>query len=101
VDYANRNTGYDRWQIGYVSVPGDEFRELTRDTSTYLGISLSGDGKTITTVLSKMFRSFFLVPIEGTTTKPPIPLFQTNQEYRDWGLGDGKCMLLGRAGSAE
>jgi len=95
VDYANRNTGYDRWQIGYVSVPGGEFREVTRDTSIYLGISLSGDGKTITTVLSKMFRSFFLVPIEGTTTKPPIPLFQTNKEYRYWALGDGQMYVAG------
>jgi eukaryotic-like serine/threonine-protein kinase len=95
VDYANRNTGYDRWQIGYVSVPGGEFREVTRDTSIYLGISLSGDGKTITTVLSKMFRSFFLVPIEGTTTKPPIPLFQTDKEYRFWALGDGQMYVAG------
>jgi eukaryotic-like serine/threonine-protein kinase len=95
VDYANRNTGYDRWQIGYVSVPGGEFREVTRDTSIYLGISLSGDGRTITTALSKMFRSFFLVPIAGTTTQRPIPLFQTDQEYRYWALGDGQIYVAG------
>jgi eukaryotic-like serine/threonine-protein kinase len=95
VDYANRNTGYDRWQIGYISIPGGQFRELTRDTNIYEGLSLSTDGRTITTVQSKVFRSFFLIPIQGTATKQPVSLFQTDQAYRYWGVGNGELYVAG------
>ena len=46
VMYASRNTAFDRWQIGYISVPTGEFREVTRDTNVYVGLSLSADGRT-------------------------------------------------------
>jgi serine/threonine protein kinase len=89
VRYSSRSTGFDRWQIGYLSLPGSEFREITRDTNFYDGLSLSADGKTITTVQSKAFRSFFSVPIVGTTKKEPVQLSQTDKEYRYWASGDG------------
>jgi hypothetical protein len=38
--YSSRNTGFDRWQIGYISVPSGEFGEVTRDTNYYVGLSL-------------------------------------------------------------
>jgi serine/threonine protein kinase/sugar lactone lactonase YvrE len=95
VNYATRSTGYDRWQIGYVTIATSQFRELTRDTNTYVGISLSADGKTIATTQRRIFRSFFIIPVEGTTTKPPVSLFQTDKPYHWWGVGDDSLYVAG------
>jgi serine/threonine protein kinase len=79
--YGNRNTGY-RWQIGYLSVPDGEFRAVTKDTNYYEGLSLSADGKTITTVQSKIFLSIFLLPLTRVIQQQPVPLLQTEKDYR-------------------
>jgi Tol biopolymer transport system component len=89
VTHSSRNTGFDRRQIGYLSLPGGEFREITRDTNYYVGLSLSADGKTITTVQSKAFRSFFSVPVVEAAKKQPVQLSQTDKEYRYWASGSG------------
>jgi eukaryotic-like serine/threonine-protein kinase len=94
VRYSSRSTGFDRWQIGYLSLPGSEFREITRDTNYYDGLSLSADGKTMTTVQSKTIRSFFSVPIVEATTKQPVQLLQTDKEYRYWASGSGGEMYV-------
>ena len=95
VNYGGGSTGYDRWQIGYVATTTGKFREVTRDTSTYWGISLSADGKTMATTQGRTFRSFFIIPIEGTATKPPVSLFQTDKPYQYWGAGDDSLYVGG------
>jgi len=72
-----------------------QFREVTRDTNHYGGISLSADGKTIATTQGRVFRSFFIIPIEGTATKPPVSLFQTDKPYRYWGVGNDSLYVAG------
>jgi serine/threonine protein kinase len=97
VMYSSRNTGFDRWQIGHISVPNGEFREVTRDTNYYVGLTLPSDGRTIATAQGRMLRSFFLIPVAGTTVKQqPVPLLQTDKAYRYWTLGgDGEIYVAG------
>jgi eukaryotic-like serine/threonine-protein kinase len=97
VMYSSRNTGFDRWQIGHISLPNGEFREITRDTNYYVGLTLPSDGRTIATAQGRVLRSFFLVPIAGTTAKQqPVPLLQTDKAYRYWTLGgDGEMYVAG------
>jgi Tol biopolymer transport system component len=86
VMYSSRSTGFDRWQIGFVPVPGGEFREITKDTNYYLGLSLSANGKMITTVQSKVIRTISLLTASQNIEKQLVPLFQSEQDYRYWGL---------------
>ncbi len=98
VVYGNRNTGFDRWQIGYLSMPGGEFREVTRDTNFYRALSLSADGKTIATVQSNLgFRSIFLLPVTGAMKKQPVPLSQAEAKYGYWwtSAGGGEIYVAG------
>ena len=96
VMYSSRNTGFDRWQIGYISVPSGEFGEVTRDTNYYVGLSLPADGRTIATAQGMMLRSFFLIPITGTTTKQPVSLLRTEKAYRYWTVGEaGEIYVAG------
>jgi serine/threonine protein kinase len=95
VTYDTGSTGYDRRQIGYVATTTGQFREVTRDTNYYEGISLSADGKTIATTQGRMFRSFFIIPIEGAAAKPPVSLFQTDKPYHYWGVGIDSLYVAG------
>jgi len=42
--------GAGRTQIGFISYPEGQFRTITNDTSSYSGISLSAEGRTLATV---------------------------------------------------
>ena len=83
-------------QIGYVSFPTGEFRKLTNDTNSYVGLSLSADGKTIATVQTKVVRSFYLIPSSGTSDRSPVPTFQQDKNYRSPTFArDGEMYVAG------
>jgi eukaryotic-like serine/threonine-protein kinase len=82
VMYSDRHTGSGRWQIGFLAVQSGEFREITKDTNYYEGLSLSADGKMIVTVQTIVRRTVSMLPASGTTKKQLAPLFQTENDYR-------------------
>ena len=77
--YTEKLSPIARVQIGYVSYPAGEFTTITRDTSDYEALSLSGDGKTIATVQQKLSASLFLLPAAGFTGSPPQPAAAQNR----------------------
>jgi DNA-binding winged helix-turn-helix (wHTH) protein/Tol biopolymer transport system component len=96
VMYSSRSTGFDRWQIGFLSVPDGKFREITKDTNYYQGLSLSANGKTIATVRVRPIRTVFVVDASGNMKRQLVPLFQNEQDYRYWGLaGAGELYVAG------
>jgi hypothetical protein len=96
VMYSSRGTGFDRWQIGFLSLPDGEFREITKDTNLYQGLSLSANGKTIATVRVKPIRTVFVVDASENMKRQLVPLFQNEQDYRYWGLaGAGELYVAG------
>ncbi len=66
LDKAN----YTRGQIGLISSTGREQVPLTRDTSSYLGLSVAANGKTVATVQQRMSRSLWLLPADNPNATP-------------------------------
>jgi eukaryotic-like serine/threonine-protein kinase len=98
VMYSNRNTGSGRWQIGFVDIPKGGFREITRDTNYYEGLSMSRDGTLIVTVQLKIKRAVFLIATTGTTQEQVAPLFETENDYRYWAFaGAGQLYVAAPA----
>jgi eukaryotic-like serine/threonine-protein kinase len=96
VMYSSRSTGFDRWQIGFLAIPDGKFREITKDTNYYQGLSLSANGKTIATVRVRPIRTVFVVDASGNMKHQPVALFQNEQDYRYWGLaGPGELYVAG------
>src|SRR5580704_5827038 len=71
--YQGQSGDFKRNQIGLISFPGGEFQEITKDTNSYLTLTLSADGKTLATVQQKTLRSFYVFPAAGTGAVPPNP----------------------------
>jgi DNA-binding winged helix-turn-helix (wHTH) protein/Tol biopolymer transport system component len=94
--YSSSSTGFDRWQVGFLSLPDGEFREITKDTNYYQGLSLSANGKTIATVRVRPIRTVFVVDTRENMKHQLVPLFQNEQDYRYWGLaGAGELYVAG------
>jgi serine/threonine protein kinase len=86
-----KNTDSDRVQIGFVSYPSGEFHTITNDTNSYLGISLSGDGRALVTVLSDENRRVSMMPSDGSSLGTELTSRQTT-----WGVDwtpDSKLLL--------
>ncbi len=63
----------DLQQIGYVSYPDGTFRTITRDTNSYLTLTLSSDFTTLATVQVKTASTLYLLPANGTQdSSPPV-----------------------------
>jgi eukaryotic-like serine/threonine-protein kinase len=60
--YSERKAGNQKKQIGFVSYPEGKFRAITRDTSSYSGLSVSHDGNTMTAVQNEMSFKFYIMP---------------------------------------
>ena len=96
VRYLDRSTNYSRGQIGYVSYPEGKFEPLTNDTNDYRTVSVSGDGRTLTTIQSQPVAELDLLPAAGGTAGEALPglarqLRQTRQVY--W-LSDSELLLV-------
>ncbi|HEX4067804.1 MAG TPA: protein kinase [Acidobacteriaceae bacterium] len=70
VSYGARPVVVKR-QIGFVAWPGGTFRTITRDTNSYLTVTLSADGKVAATVQQRMLHITNLLP--GAGTKESVP----------------------------
>jgi len=94
--YQDRSTGDNRGQIGYVSYPEGKFEPLTNDTNDYSTLSLSGDGKLLTTIQSQPEAELDLLSASGGEASRAIPgLAKTLQKTRDiaW-LNDTELLLV-------
>jgi serine/threonine protein kinase len=60
-----RNMALGPKQIAYFSFPKAEFHRLTNDLNVYGALSLSADGKTLSTVVTTREEPFWLYPVEG------------------------------------
>jgi Tol biopolymer transport system component len=80
---SGRDSNFNRSQIGVVSYPQGVYRPITNDTNSYPIISLSSDGKTITTVQSQYVGTLQTASYEAKgagkpatiSTRPPTNWF--------------------------
>ena len=80
-----------RTQIGITSIPGGQFQQVTKDTNSYVTITLSADAKTLATVQQKTTRSFYTFPAAGTGANPPAPVLPEEKDVSDfaWSANGG------------
>jgi eukaryotic-like serine/threonine-protein kinase len=88
-------TGSDRLrgQIGFLRDTGKDIEPITRDTNRYRTLSLSADGKTIATVLTRSYATISMLSKAGHEFGEPRTLLaQTNEfdfwSYLSWGADD-------------
>ena len=63
-----------RFQVGFVSYPAGQFYPVSRDTSSYSGLSLSADGTVLAAVQTKLTANLFLLPETGETAATLSPI---------------------------
>ena len=68
------NAKSDRNQIAVVTVPSGEFRSTTNDVNGYSELALSGDGRTLATVLTNISSSLASYSAEGGAPTATVPL---------------------------
>ena len=82
--YQDQASGLSRTQIGITSIPGGQFQQVTKDTNSYITITLSADAKTLATVQQKTLRSFYVFPAAGTGANPPGPALAQEKDVSDF-----------------
>ena len=98
VTFTERKLELGRRQIAFVSVPAAKFQEITKDTNSYHGLSLSADGKTLATTQGKKIQqSLYLMAATGTKAALPSPILQQNYwlTYSSF-AGDDELYVPGR-----
>ena len=68
VIYRQKGPNFRLNQIGYLTLADGQLRPISRDTNSYLTLSLSADGKTLATVQQKVVSNFYVLPGEGSTS---------------------------------
>ena len=64
----------DRAQIGVITVPSGEFHSVTNDVNSYSQLALSGNGRTLATVLTNVDSSVALYGPDGGEPVSTLPL---------------------------
>jgi serine/threonine protein kinase len=72
VRYADASSNFDRGQIGYVSYPDGKFESVTNDTSNYITLSSSADGRTLVAIQLQLQNHLDLFSAMGDSSGTPI-----------------------------
>ncbi len=86
-----------QWQIFFVSFPDGKITQVTRDTNSYIDLSLSSDGRTVATVMRQahMSQSALAAGAAGSAEQP-LSTGSLN-DMVSW-TPDGKLLLSAAAG---
>jgi eukaryotic-like serine/threonine-protein kinase len=92
VQYRDVSGGLNRNQIGFVSYPAGLFRSITKDTNSYITLTLSADAKTLASVQNKRLFTVYSIPAAGTGANSPSPAIAQQQRGLlsfSWAGNDG------------
>ena len=84
----------DRAQIGVVTVPSGEFHSVTNDVNSYSQLALSGNGRTLATVLTNVDSSIALYRPDGGEPVSTLPLRVTPNAIA-WATEDRLLYIVG------
>jgi serine/threonine protein kinase len=98
VIYRQKGPNFTRNQIGYLTLADGQLRPISRDTNSYLTMSVSADGKTIATVQQKIVSNFYVLPGEGSASADIAPIASSGELVRffNWAADGG---LLASSGT--
>ena len=86
-----------QWQIFFVSYPDGKLTSVTRDTNSYVDLSLSADGRTGATVLRQAHLTQSVLPIgDGSSQEHPFSTSSLS-DMVTW-MRDGKLLVSAAAG---
>jgi Tol biopolymer transport system component/predicted Ser/Thr protein kinase len=95
--YRQTGANFSRGQIGFLRNTGGDIEPITRDTNTYATLTLSADGRTINTVLSRSYATVSLLSKAGREFAAPRPLLSQSNEFDRWSVlswtADGHLLL--------
>jgi eukaryotic-like serine/threonine-protein kinase len=84
----------DRSQIGVITIPSGEFHSVTNDVNSYSQLALSGNGRTLATVLSNIDSSLAFYGPEGGEPISTLPLRITPNTIA-WATEDRLLYIVG------
>ncbi|MFI5098139.1 MAG: protein kinase [Candidatus Acidiferrales bacterium] len=87
-------------QIGYVSYPDGQYRELTADTNNYGNLGIANDGKTLVAIQSKLRFSLSIAPANEPDQLRTVPLATQLQVGRWNWMPDGR-LIVPQSGSLK
>jgi serine/threonine protein kinase len=93
--YSQKGPDYfSRSQIGFIPEEAAQLRPITRDTNSYATLTMSGDGKTVATVQTKVTKNLYVVPAMGNKPGSVNPLLTQGQHvyWFDW-TADGNVIF--------
>ncbi len=94
------NAGHMQAQIGYLSYPDGQYRELTEDTNNYGNLGIAHDGKTLVAIQGKLRFSLSIAPASEPDQLRAVPLAtQLPVSLWNW-MPDGR-LLVPQAGSLK
>lgn len=64
-----RNSNFQRNQIGFISYPDGKFTAVTRDPNAYSELSVAADGRTLSTVLSQFHWNLYVMPASAPSAQ--------------------------------
>jgi eukaryotic-like serine/threonine-protein kinase len=79
--YSKENSKTSQQQIGFISYPEGKFRAITRDTNSYSGLSVSRDGKIITTVQNEEGHRLYIMTSGGGSEEHGIAITPRGSFY--------------------
>jgi DNA-binding winged helix-turn-helix (wHTH) protein/Tol biopolymer transport system component len=89
------------WQIGSLRRTGGNIEPITRDTNRYTTLTLSSNGRTIATVLTRSYATISVFTKAGREFGEPRPLLSQSGEYNEFGsltwAADGNLLVTGAA----
>jgi len=91
--YSDRKARTEQRQIGFVSYPDGKFRPITHDTNSYSGISVSRDGKTLTTVQNEESFKLYLMSSQERTEERATAITPRGVAYQ-FAWADEKNLIL-------
>jgi serine/threonine protein kinase len=88
-----------RDQIGFISAQSGDFHTITNDTNNYSALTVSSDGKTLSTVQRKRTQTLYLMPSAGFSGNTPDPAQAQSKGAAMFGWASDGGLYFGEGGS--
>jgi serine/threonine protein kinase len=82
-NYEQTGANWYKGQIGFVPSTGGNIEPITRDANGYETLTLSGDGRTLATVLKRTYGTISVLSHRGRGFGEPRPLLSQSNEFGD------------------
>ncbi len=86
-----------QWQIFFISYPDGKLTPVTRDTNSYVDLSLSTDGRTAATILRQAHLTQSVLPVGGGSSQEHPFSTSSLSDMVTW-TRDGKLLVSAAAG---